>query len=321
MTNQVPIFGIKELARATEKRIKNRYDSNIAVSGVTGSGKSTFLWLFFHCFRGFKVKEKLTFLRSEMIDLIKNSKFSQCWNDELIDSGFKRNFFDREQISLIETLTKYRSNFNIVGGAIPIFFTLDKELLKLFGMHINIIRRGIAVVHLPREGRLYTDDPWDTKINQKLEERWSKRKLKNPNFKIPYHKYTTFAGYVFFRALNPKEESKYESLKESKRLEAEEKNNPENKKENFYHKVLTMLKDGKLDEDGLFNICTFNDKSFSSVKTRLNQLLKDEGSDKTLKGFFKDKGKKNDSNNSYNNINPHGLNDILSLDTSPDGSN
>jgi len=303
-------WSIKELAEMTKERIKNKFDSNIAVTGLTGIGKSTFLWKFFHKFPDFKVEKQLTYKRSEMIDLIKNYKFSYCWNDELIKSGYKRTFFDQEQIELITILTQYRNNYNIVAGAVPVFFTLDKELLKLFGMHINIIRRGIGVVHLPREGRMYTDDIWDIKVNAKLEEQWSKKKQKNPDFRIPYHKYTTFAGYVFFGAMTKKQEEYYERLKEQKRGDANNSKKDERPEESFYQKVLRLLKEKKLDENSLLNLCLFHNKKLSNVRVRLNQMLKDEGESKTLKDFLISKKKIEDTNNLHNNTTFHKLNNI-----------
>lgn len=295
---------MKELSEMTKDRIYNKFDSNIAVTGDTGIGKSSFLWKFFHKFPDFKVEDKLTYKRAEMIDLIKNYKFSYCWNDELISSGYKRSFFDQEQIELIQVLTKYRNNFNIVAGAVPIFFTLDKELLKLFGMHINIISRGTGVVHLPRQGRMYSDDRWDVRVNSKLEEKWSNMAMKNPNFKIPYHKYTTFAGYVYFGALTEKQEKYYEYLKSKKRGESEllEENNKD-VKENFYDKILRMLKEEKLDEKGLFQLCEFEGKKLSSVKVSINRMLKDEGNENTLKDFLQRKTKDSNTNLLHNNSN------------------
>lgn len=305
------VWSMKELAEMTKQRILNKFDSNIAVTGDTGIGKSTFCFKFFYKFPDFKIEDQLIYKRSEMIDLIKNYNFSYCWNDEFISSGYKRSFFDQEQIELIKVLTKYRNNFNIVAGAVPIFFTLDKELLKLFGMHINIIERGIAVVHLPREGRMYTDDIWDVKINSKLEEKWSNKKMKNPNFKIPYHRYTTFAGYIYFGALTEKQEKYYDYLKSKKRDEGERLAKEEGKqsKENFYEKVLRMVKEKKLDEDGLFNLCQFHDKKLSSVKVNLNRMLKDEGSKLTLKNLLVDKNNNKDNKLLHNNT--VGLKDVI----------
>jgi hypothetical protein len=304
------IWSVKELAEATKKRISNHYDSNIAVTGLTGKGKSTFLWKFFHKFPDFKVENKLTYSREEMIHLIRDFQKSYCWNDELISSANKRKFYDTEQIELIEILTKYRNNLNIVGGAVPIFFSLDKELLKLFGMHINIIDRGIGVVHLPREGRMFNDDAWDVKINAKMEEKWSAKRQKNPNFKIPYHKYTTFAGYVYFGKMTEQQESYYDELKRIKRGESEAPTE-DNSKENFYERVIKLLKDGNLDESSLLSLCLYDGKKLSNVRVRLNQMLKDSGDKRTLKDFFEESKKDAKLNTLHNNSS---IKDLLNIE-------
>jgi hypothetical protein len=295
---------ISELAEIIKKRIANKFDSNIAITGGTGNGKSTFLYKLFNKFNDFKIEDKLTYSRTEMIHLIKDFKNSYCWNDELISSANKRKFYDQEQIELIEILTKYRSNLNIVAGAVPVFFTLDKELLKLFGMHINIIERGIACIHFPRLGRMYTDDPWDCKINSRLEERWSEKLQKNPKFKIPYTKYTTCVGYCYFGKMTDKQEKYYEYLRDKKKAEAENKTDDENgngSENNFYKNVLSMIKSNKINEQELLNICLINDKKLSSVKARLGQMLRDEGNERTLGDFLKESSKVINSNSLHNN--------------------
>lgn len=293
-------WSVKELAEITKKRVENKYDSNIAVTGLTGKGKSTFLFKFFNKFKDFKIEDKLTYRRDEMIRLIRDFRKSYIWHDELISAANKRRFYDSEQIELIEILTKYRNHRNIFGGAVPIFFSLDKELLKLFGMHINIITRGIGVVHLPREGRMFSDDIWDVKINAKLEEKWSARVQKNPNFKIPYHKYTTFAGYVYFGKMTDKQEEYYEHLKSVKRGDSEN-NKDETPQETFYEKVLRLLREEKLDDKGLFALCSYEGKKLSSVKVSLNRMLKDEGSNETLKDLLKNTKQQHSNNTLHNN--------------------
>jgi len=304
---------IGELAEITKDRIRNKFDSIIVVTGLTGSGKSTFLYKFFHKFKDFKIEDKLTYSRTETIKLIRDFKNSYCWNDELISSGNKRKFYDTDQIELIEILTKYRSNLNIVAGCVPIFFSLDKELIKLFGMHINIIERGLGVVHLPRTGRMFAEDIWDIKTNSKLEEKWSIKKQKNPNFKIPYHKYTTFAGYVNFTALTKKQEEYYEYIRDKKKAEAENPEPTENgngNENNFYSNLLNMIKSNKLNEQELLNICLVNDKKLSSVKSRLGQILRDEGSGKTLGDFFNEGNKISNNNSLHNNTQDRIINNI-----------
>jgi len=143
---------------------------------------------------------------------------------------------------------------------------------------------------------------WDIKINQKLEEQWSKKMLKNPTFKIPHHKYTTFAGYVYFNKMTEKQEKYYEILKASERGD-NEVNEEDTPQESFYEKIISMLKENKLDEKNLLNICLFNNKKLSNVKVRVNQLLKDEGNGKTLRDFLVKTTKDKDINILHNNNN------------------
>lgn len=300
MTYHPVVWSVVELAEATKKRIENKYDSNILVTGLTGKGKSSFLFKFFNKFPDFKIEDKLTYDREELIHLLRDFQKSYAWHDELISAGNKRKFYDTEQIELIQVLTQYRSNLNIFGGAVPIFFSLDKELLKLIGLHINIIDRGVGVVHLPREGRMYNDDPWDVKINSKLEEKWSAKRQKNPNFKIPYQKYTTFAGYVRFGKMTDKQEEYYEELKRSKRHESDG-TIKEEPREDFNKKVLNMIKEKKLDEEGLLQLCLFEGKKLSSIKITLRTMLKDEGNPKTLNEFFKESKKDKEIDSLHNN--------------------
>ena len=48
-------------------------------------------------------------------------------------------------------------------------------------------------------------------------------------------------------------------------------------------------------------MCSSDLKGYSSVKTRLNQMLKDEGEGKTLKDFIRFERKKKNTNDTINN--------------------
>lgn len=298
-----PVYTITEIAKLLKDRTQNHYDGNVIVSGGTGEGKSTIIFKIFKKFPNFKLQDKLVYDRGEMLHLIKDFKKSYIFADELISSFFKRTFWDRLQGELIQALNMYRSNFNIFCGAVPIFYSLDKELLKCFALHIQIIKRGIAIIHAPISARNFSDDPWDVKHNQRLEDEWSKRRQKNPNFKPPIWKYSTFQGYVFFSSLTKKQEEIYEKLKEEKRRLADPNIIKEETKDNFYDKILDMIKNGQMNEQGLLQICLFNNKKLSSVKVRLNQKLKDSGSEKTLGDILKPKGDLSLSNQEINLIN------------------
>ena len=269
-----------ELADLVKEKIRLRWDIIIFISGLTGTGKSSFGVRFLNHFPAFNMKEHLTFSRAKTIDLIINQKKSLIWNDEMIDAGYRRHFFQPEQITLISTLTKYRNNQNVFVGCIPNFHSLDKELIKLCSLHINIPERGRAILHCPLTGKMFSDDPFDIKLNTFLENKWSEKKLKKPAFKIPHHRYSTYIGEIRFSKLSEKQEGYYEMLKDTKRAEASKEadgNGEQNQETSFYDKIIPLIKEGKMTEDTLRSLCLFNNKNFTSTKTRINQLLRDKG--------------------------------------------
>lgn len=287
--SRILTFSVKEISEWLEERRLNQFDSNFLVTGGTGLGKSTIIWRIFRKFKdkGFRPMKHMVYDRINTIKILKNNKLSYCWNDELISSAYRREHWNSEQIELIKVLTKYRCNFNIFAGALPVFFTLDKELLKLFSMNIDVIRRGEAVIHMRKEGRRYSDDPWDVKYNAKLEDSWSKKVQGNPNFNIPYHKYSTFVGYLFFKDLTPKQRARYEHIRDIKKNKIEQEKEEElNNTKPFYDKIYQLAIDKKLTDDNLKIICDLNNKSLTAVKTRLNQMLRNSGVSERMKNLI-----------------------------------
>lgn len=270
------IWTIREVVDLMQARVKNHFDSNIIVTGSTGLGKSSLINKILLRCEGFNQWKQQVYIRSDIIKLLSEQKQSFCWADELISSAFKRTHYDTEQIDLIETLTQYRCNENIFCGALPVFFTLDKELMKLFAINIDVIRRGVAVIHMRREGRRYTDDPWDVKINAKMEEDWSRKAQRDINFKIPYHKYTTFVGYLYFEPLTEIQEKLYQEIRDFKKREVRDAKEPENVG-GFYDRILDLALKKQLTEETLKGVCLVNGKDLVSVRTRINQLLKSKG--------------------------------------------
>jgi len=295
------IWSIKELAEMIKAGINNKFDAFILITGATGTGKSSLAIKILNKYPDFKLKDKLVYKRDKLIHLIKDYKNSYAFADELISIGNKRKFYDIEQIQLIEVLTKHRSNYNILIACLPIFFSADKELLKLVSLHIQVVERGLAIIHMPIRNRIFSDDIWDVLINQKQENYWSKMRRKNPNYKPQYWRYTTFAGFLPFNKLTDKQEEEYELLKEQGRNGSFEEEDKKTQK-SFYDKVLKMLRERKLDEQGLLQLCLYEGKKLSSVKVSLNRMLKDSGEKDTLKDLLKNTNNNKDNINSlYNN--------------------
>jgi len=240
--------------------------------------------------KGFKPKKHQVYSRDDVINLLQNQEFGFCWDDEAINSGYKRDFYFKAQKELIKMVTAYRDNFNIYASAIPSFYSLDKDLRDLIFMHIYILERGVGVIFMPVKDNIHTVDAWDTKNNAKKEEVWQLKKARDPSFKFPYHKLSTFAGYIYFTDLTKGQREKYETIKKEKRNAAfvDKEENGENKKENFLDKLYSKVLERKMTKEGLMQVCLMEGRKYSEIVTRLNQRLTDEGIRETLKKYLTD---------------------------------
>lgn len=288
-----------------KSRRGNEFDGNMAVSGERGNGKSTLINKIFYRIKGFRPWKHQVYDRECIINLLKTQQFGLCWDDEAINSGYKRNFQEKGQQELIKFLTAYRDNFNIYASAIPNFYSLDKDLRDLYFIHLHVIERGIAVVHMPLQGRLYSLDKWDAKYNTKVEASWSNRMQSNPDFKPSYHKLTTFRGYLFFNDMTDKQKALYKEIKKVKREQAfktaAEKVGEKNL--TFLQKLYNQLIEGKLTMDFIKQACLMEGKKHSSVTSSLNIMLTDNGISNTMKDFLKKTNNKDFHNKIQDQIN------------------
>lgn len=268
---------IKDIVDILQTRQANEFDGNIAVSGDRGNGKSTVINKIVYRFKCFKPWKHQVYTRDDVIKLLKTQTYGLCWDDEAINSSYKRSWQDKGQQELITILTAYRDNYNVFASAIPNFFSLDKDLRDLYFLHLHVIERGIAVVHMPLQGRLYSQDRWDSKYNAKIEESWSKKMQKNPDFKPPYHKLSTFRGYLFFTDVTDKQKELYKQIKREKKKEAFQTKGEETAQISFIQKVYQMVVSKKLTKEGLLQACQIEGKKYSRIVSTLNQMLKDDG--------------------------------------------
>jgi len=299
------IWSLKELTDVIRKRQLNKFDVNIGVSGKRGNGKSTLLFKIFNSFKkeGFNPEKHQEYSREKIVNLLANQRFSFCWDDEAINSGYKRDFQSKGQKDMIKIITNYRDNFNIIGSAIPFFYSLDKDLRELMFIHINIIERGIAVIFMPLETSIHSTDPWDTKNNIKIELQENSRLKKNPNSKFRYNRFTTFVGYLYFGPMTDKQETRYLDIKKRKRALSFDIDTNVEEQLDFNQKVYKALKQGILTKSALQVMCLAEGKKYSAVATMMNSLLNDEGEDRTMTDFFKDRKDKAYHNNNKDQIN------------------
>ena len=265
----------------------NKFDCNVGVSGSRGDGKSTLLFKIFNSFKkdGFNQEEHQVYERDDIMRLLSSQEFGFCWDDEAINSGYKRDFQSKGQQELIKMITNYRDSFNIYASALPFFYNLDKALRELIFVHIHIIERGFAVILLPIKGSIHSQDPWDTRTNVKIEEREFRAIEKNPNHKFRYHKLTTFAGYLYFGKMTDKQEKHYKAIKKRKRAKAFKLDTPQDQK-TWIQKIYDMVLLKKLNKERLIDLCLLEGKKYTTVNSSLNQMLTDSGIKETLKDFL-----------------------------------
>jgi hypothetical protein len=279
------VWSIRDLVEIAKKRQQNEFDMNIIVTGARGNGKSSFAFKFLKRFgKKFNAWKHQIYSRKDLMKLLEKSKYGCIFDDEAIRTGYKRNFFDQDQRLLIQMLNMYRDNFNVYVACLPSFYDLDKGLRDLFKIHIHIIERGLGVVHVANESALYSDDKWDVKHNKKVEESWSKYKMKNPNYTPKYNRLTTFRGYIHIPKLTPKQEAQYKEIKETKRkiMYEEEIKEEEDGTQGFYDRLIKRMNEGELTKDSLQEICLANGLKYSAVRSLLNVKLKDMGVKKTV---------------------------------------
>jgi len=281
MSKSSIIWSVKELVSVLRKRQLNKFDVNIGVSGKRGVGKSTFLYKVFRSFKqdGFIQKKHQVYTRDDVMTLLSSQQFSYCWDDEAINSGYKRDFQNKGQQELIKIVTMFRDNYNIYGSALPFFYSLDKDLRELIFCHIHIIRRGVGVLFMQLKTSIHSADPWDTKRNIQIEIKENQRLMRNPNVPFRYDRFTTFAGYIYFGDMTAKQKLKYEKIKREKRKETIANLSVSVKEEkplNIYDQIYKSLLEGKLTTKGIYLLCQVHNLKLTSLISSMNKKIKDD---------------------------------------------
>lgn len=304
------VWTIGELTQVLRKRQLNKFDVNIGVSGKRGDGKSTLIHKIMLRFKkhGFKNEKHQVYSRERVMALLANHKFSFCWDDEAINSGYKRDFQNTGQKELIKMVTNYRDNFNLYASAIPSFYSLDKDLRDLIFLHIHIIKRGVAVILKALDDQIHSHDIWDTKNNMAIEKRENERIAKNPGSSFRYHLFSTFAGYLYYNDVTEKQRKVYQDVKDEGRSERfkDIKDNPAGlpaARDDFFPRAFKMLQEGQLTREGLVQMSLVSGRKFTSVCAELNRMLMNAGETTTLMKKLRTTDKKEFHNNSMTTIN------------------
>jgi hypothetical protein len=287
MTNLL-FWSVKNLYEAARARQQNELDFIICFSGNRGQGKSTCGWKFSRKFgKEFKPLRDICYSRKEIMRLLQAKQYGVIMDDEAIRSAYKRNFQEQDQKIYVQMLNMYRDNFNVLVMCVPQFYSLDRDLRDLIKVHVHVIKRGLAVVHFPNN-TLYSDDIWDVRYNQKVEEKWTNIKKKNPDYVFPYHRLTTFAGYLVFGKMRKKEEQVYKWIKRTKRQKVyDDEMKLETDDESKYKVLLERIKLGQMNRAMFTDFCQLNNITPKSLMDRLNIVLKNSNVSTTVSQYHR----------------------------------
>lgn len=282
MTDVVELT-IHDITQIDLERQKSERDVVRFFTGLRGNGKSTLAMKIHLRNPKFKPWQHIVYSRNDLMGIMEGNTRQPVLDDEAIRTGFSRNFFDSDQKTLIQVFNMYRDNFNIYEGCIPTFLDLDTNLRGLATMWVHVPYRGIAVVNSPLNNP-YLKDQWDTDNNRKKIMTYIGEHLKNSNFAIPWHKLSTFAGYIYFNPLTPVQEALYKEIKKVKRKAVydSEMGNQDKPEVKLYDNIIGLLDKGQLDVSQLQAISLANGLKYTSVRAMINQMLVNRGDKLTL---------------------------------------
>lgn len=274
------VYSVNDIIEVIEKMTANKFDCNIVISGKRGLGKSTLGLKIASRFKQFNMKKDVAFARTDVMDLLAEKKNGVILADEMINVTHNRDFYNEDQKKLIKMINMYRDSCNLFIACVPGFAHLDNQFRSLVKLRIDVIRRGVALIHTPNKSS-YSTDVWDFQLNEKIERKWLERNMKNPN----YSRLTTFRGVVHFGALGKKQQIKYDKLKDEKRNVVYEQDAEKEKKTNPYDIIYQRMKEGKITKEQLLPIALSLNLSLNSLKAIIyNRSIKDGI---TLKELYK----------------------------------
>ena len=212
--------------------LRSDRDVNIGGSGMTGEGKSCFYTQLLKeygkisgTYWGF---DRMTWSRKELLEWIDGKdrlpRYSSILADELFLMFYRRNWSDEGQIDAIGLFNMCRDRRLLIAGNIPQFWDLDGAFQSRIRFYSFIPKRGKAWI-FQQETNPFTNDVWNTRINQKIIRRYG-----NP------YKCRNFLFEVHFNDWSPEEKKEYYDIRNSKRkVGMAEQKTDKKEKETFPH--------------------------------------------------------------------------------------
>lgn len=263
------------LAKKIRERQDNKFDCNIVVDGPRGLGKSTFALKLAYKIGGFRLKRDIVFSKEEFIQQLSTKRKGIILADEAIMIAHNREWFSQDQNKIIKMINMYRDRQNVIIFCIPNFAVLDRQLKELLQFRVNIVKRGAAVIHKPRTSG-FSQDSWDTKLNESIEKSWLKRGILKPR----YNRLTTFLAMTSFRPLSELKQQQYDDIKAQKRndvIVGEQQDDKKDFKSKIYDSLTESVKNKKMTREQLQQACLQFGLDYFVVSNAIHKRLKSKG--------------------------------------------
>lgn len=218
------VHSVEEFAEMISTILHSDRGVNLACSGETGEGKSTFLIQLQKAYckvAGIEWSyDRLTWDRDELRVFIDGDgeekkgqlpEYSNVLADEMINMFFSQEWHDPEQQDMIKVLNQCRDRHLFFGGNNPSFFDLNPKVRERFSFFAFVFERGKAWIFVP-EKNPFTKDKWNANDNIK-----SFRK-----FKHPYNSHN-YAFEVHYDDLDDVEKAEYLAIRNTKRVDSMDK--------------------------------------------------------------------------------------------------
>ena len=297
--NKIHKWNVTTLARLMIRTVNNKFDFNIALTGLRGTGKSTLAYQVARSIQRVPDRIKGTYVFNPQRDILYSPKdvlkaVNTRWRsiifvDEAVAVSFNREFMSDHNKKLVKAMNMNRDHCNIILFCIPSFASLDTQMKGMIKMRIHTVKRGHGIVQTPMK-TIYGRDGWDSQNNEKIEREWSERGSIKPR----YNRLTTFRGVIKFKDLPHEHRKLYENIKVSKRneiiLEEAEKESAKDKtmqRSAVAQRLAHALEDGQITTRDEFNkMCIVFESDPTQMVRKVREYNRSRGIETKLNEFF-----------------------------------
>jgi len=294
MAKKIFVWHLKDLAGMSDRIISENFDCVIAITGNRGLGKSTLAYkLALASSLKFKPEKDIVFGKKDTLRSLAHGRKKVIIADEVIQTAFNRDFYTTENKQFIKILTMNRDRNNLIILCIPHFSSIDNQIKNLVRIRIDVVRRGLAIIHTPNKTS-YTRDVWDIATNEKIERTWLKSGIQKPKFA----KLTTFRGIMRFKPLTEIQEERYLRIKEEKRNKVLQEQEDKQEEKKPVDRLVELLLAKKIrNSKHYFDLCEVLNVPPDSMNSQMRSKLRAMHIRKTPAQFYADNIKKEEVKN------------------------